>query len=126
MLAKPNQSLGSKECVMAFDVVLSERIRTKMYRRSGFTEKKMFGGICYMLNGNICCGVIKDEMVVRLDPDQTDEVLAHSCARIFDYSGHPMKGWFFISPEGVRSDQDLARWTTRSIQYAKSLPPKKE
>jgi hypothetical protein len=110
---------------MAYNIVLADRIRAKVCRQAGFTEKQMFGGICYMLNGNVCTGVIKDEMVVRQDPARMDELLWNKHVRMFDFSGRPMKGWFFIHSKGVESDEDLTFWTKAAIKYAKSLPAKK-
>lgn len=110
---------------MAYDIVLADRIRAKVYRQPGFTEKQMFGGICYMLNGNVCTGVIKDEMVLRQDPGRTDELLRNKHIRVFDFSGRPMKGWFFIGLEGVESEEDLGYWAKAAIRYARSLPAKK-
>jgi hypothetical protein len=110
---------------MAYDMILADRIRAKVCRQPGFTEKQMFGGICYMLHGNVCTGVIKDEMVIRQDPSRTDALLQNKHIRMFDFSGRPMKGWFFIHAKGVASDEDLARWAKAAITYARSLPAKK-
>jgi TfoX/Sxy family transcriptional regulator of competence genes len=110
---------------MAYDIVLADRIRAKVYRQRGFTEKQMFGGICYMINGNVCTGVINDEMVVRQEPERTDELLRNTHVRIFDFSGRPMKGWFFIHSSGVETDKDLSYWAKAAIQYVKTLPSKR-
>jgi hypothetical protein len=114
----------SEEYVMAYDKILADRIRAKVCRQKGFSEKEMFGGICYMLHGNVCTGVIKDEMVVRQDPSRTEEMLRHKHVRLFDFSGRPMKGWFFVHVKGVASDEDLSHWCKAAITFAKTLPPK--
>jgi hypothetical protein len=93
---------------MAFDVALAERIRTQLGKRRGLTEKKMFGGLAFLLNGNMCCGVHGQEMIVRLAPEQTDDALRRTHTRVFDLSGRPMKGWILVQPEGLATKAALA------------------
>ncbi|HKN57765.1 MAG TPA: TfoX/Sxy family protein [Gemmatimonadaceae bacterium] len=110
---------------MAFDENLASRIRTQLGKKKGLTEKKMFGGLAFMLNGNMSCGVHKSEMIVRLAPEETDKALSEKHTRIFDLSGgRPMKGWILIEPEGVKTDKELAKWVETGVKYAASLPPK--
>jgi hypothetical protein len=88
---------------MAFDQGLAERIRKHLAGRKGLTERRMFGGLAFLLNGNVCCGVHHGELIVRLNPAQTGSALAEPHARIFDLSGRPMKGWILVEPAGLAS-----------------------
>jgi len=110
---------------MAFDNHLADRIRKQLADEKGLTERKMFGGIGFLLNGNMCCGVIGAEVVIRLDPEQTDRALANKHTRIFDFSGRPMKGWIYVGAKAVETDGDLKHWLQIGLKYARSLPPKK-
>jgi|SRR5437016_1570802 len=110
---------------MAFDERLAERIRGQLGKKKGLSEKKMFGGIAFLLNGNMSCGVHRNELIVRLAPDETDAALARTHVRVFDLSGgRPMKGWILVEPPGVKADKDLAKWVETGVKYASSLPPK--
>jgi len=109
---------------MAFDNQLAERIRTQLGKRRGLTEKKMFGGLAFLLNGNMCCGVHGQEMIVRLDPQQTDQALSERHTRLFDLSGRPMKGWILVQSKGLTSEAALAKWIQVGVKYASSLPAK--
>src|SRR2546426_11516909 len=110
---------------MAFDEKLAARIRKRLSRKKGVTEKKMFGGIAFLLNGNMSCGVHGEEMIVRLAPDATDAALVQKHTRVFDLSGgRQMKGWILIDPHGLRTDKKLAKWVETGVSYAASLPAK--
>ena len=109
---------------MAFDEKLAERIRKRLGKRPGLTEKKMFGGLAFLLNGNMCCGVHRQELIVRLDPEQTDQALRQRHTRIFDLSGRPMKGWILVQPKGLTTEAALAKWIQTGVKYASSLPAK--
>jgi len=110
---------------MAFDEKLAARIRTHLGKRKGLVEKKMFGGVAFLVNGNMTCGVHDKELIVRLAPEDTDKALARKNTRVFDLSGgRPMKGWILVDPAGLRTEQDLAEWVDTGVKYAASLPPK--
>lgn len=109
---------------MAFDEKLAQRIGKLLANQKGITEKKMFGGIGFLLNGNMCCGVYKKEMIVRIDPEQTDDALAKPHTRIFDITGKPMKGWILVEPAGLQDKTALAKWIRLGVSYASSLPKK--
>jgi hypothetical protein len=109
---------------MAFDDALAQRIRKRLGKRPGLTEKKMFGGIGFMLGGNMACGVHGRDMIVRVDPEQTETLLGQPHTRRFDLTGRPMKGWLLVEPPGVTSDTDLGRWVGIGTKYAESLPAK--
>ena len=109
---------------MAFDEGLAQRVREILEEKQGFEEKKMFGGICFMLQGNMACGVLKDDLIVRVGPEKYEEFLKLPHSRKFDFTGKPMKGWVVVSPEGHESDINLYEWTQKGAHYALSLTPK--
>lgn len=88
-----------------------------------FTERKMFGGLAYLINGNMACGIVRDELMVRTGPEQYSESLARPHARPMEFTGRPMKGMVFVSPEGL-GDRDLELWVKVGASYAAQLPPK--
>ncbi|MCH7488478.1 MAG: TfoX/Sxy family protein [Chloroflexi bacterium] len=109
---------------MAYDEELAERIRAALADRTDVSERKMFGGLTFMLRGNMCCGVEKENLMVRVGPDAYDEALAQPGARLMDFTGRPMKGMVFVGPEGYESDDGLAAWVERGVAFALSLPAK--
>lgn len=109
---------------MAYDEQLAERVRDLLSVRDGFSERKMFGGIGFMLAGNMACGVSGDELMVRLEPGDAEQALAEEHVRVFDMTGRPMKGWILVGPEATAADDDLAGWVDAGADFAASLPPK--
>jgi hypothetical protein len=109
---------------MAFDESLAKRIRTALARRKGIVEKKMFGGVGFLLNGNICVGVWKDSLIVRLAPDDAEAALLEPHAGPFDITGRPMKGWLLIRPDGIRDDARLRFWIRSATGFVSKLAPK--
>ena len=110
---------------MAFDEQLAQRVRNLLDGQPDVTERKMFGGIGFMVGGNMCCGVIGDELIVRLDPARAEELLeSEHGARPFDFTGRPMRGWLFVSPAATADDGDLEKWVDRAETYVASLPAK--
>ena len=109
---------------MAYDEVLAERVRRALAGRNDLSEKKMFGGIAFMLHGNMSCGVEKYQLMVRVGPERHEEALAQPHARPMDFTGRPMKGMVYVGPEGLRSDADLNAWLRRAVEFAETLPPK--
>lgn len=109
---------------MAFDEELAARIRSTLGKRKGLSEKKMFGGLAFLLNGNMCCGVHGSEMILRLDPKDTDAALNEKHVRAFDLTGRPMKGWLLIAGPALAGTKALARWVEVSVEYASALPSK--
>lgn len=108
---------------MPYDLKLAERVRSQL---DGIpvVEKKMFGGVGFLLNGNMACGVHKDNLIVRIDPEKQDFLLKKLHAKAFDLTGKPMRGWLLIEAEGVKTEKQLSTWVKESVEFASSLPPK--
>jgi TfoX/Sxy family transcriptional regulator of competence genes len=104
--------------LMVFDERLAGRMRKALAQRKGITEKKMFGGLAFLLDGKMCCGIVKDEMVVRVGPDRYGEALARPHARPMDFTGRSMKGFVFVGQAGIESDESLAEWLELGLKYA--------
>jgi hypothetical protein len=109
---------------MAYNEKLADRIRAELGQLAGLSEKKMFGGLSFLLNGNMCCGVHGEEMIVRLAPDQTEAALSKQYTRIFDMTGRPMKGWILVHQDGLKTKTELMEWIQLGVEYASSLPAK--
>lgn len=111
---------------MAYDEVLAERIRDIVLGEPGLTEQKMFGGLAFLVNGNMAVAASKDGgLLLRVDPERTEELLGESHAYAFKMRGDkPMNGWLRVRPEGLEDDAGLERWTEVGVSYARSLPPK--
>jgi TfoX/Sxy family transcriptional regulator of competence genes len=109
---------------MAFDERLAARIRVHLGKRNGVAERKMFGGITFLLQGNMCCGVHRDALIVRLGPDEAGLALGEPHTRVFDLTGRPMKAWVVVEPQGLATVAQLENWVDRAAKYAGSLPPK--
>ena len=109
---------------MAYSEQLADRVRAVLAGHNGTTERKMFGGLAFMLSGNMACGVIGDELMVRVGAEQQDSMLAQPHARPMDFTGRPMKSMVYVGADGLESDASLATWVERGVAYATSLPPK--
>lgn len=108
---------------MAYNLKLAERIRLHL-GSIPFVEKKMFGGIGFLLNGNMACGVNKDNLIVRIDPEKQNTLLKKAHAKPFDLTGKPMKGWLVVEADGVKTDRQLSSWVKEGVEFALTLPPK--
>jgi hypothetical protein len=109
---------------MAYDVGLAQRIRELLSEQPELVEKKMFGGIAFMLHGNMACGVLGDDLMVRVGPDRHQPALDRPHTRPFDFTGKPMSGWVVVAASGVESDEDLESWVQQGVEFALSLPAK--
>jgi len=109
---------------MAYDEDLAHRVRAGLAEQDGITEKAMFGGLAFLLRGNMAVGISGHELMVRVGPDATDDALARPHTRVFDMTGRPMKGWILVAPDGVKTSRQLGAWVRRGVQFAGSLPPK--
>jgi hypothetical protein len=109
---------------MAYDEELAARVRQEMEGRPGMTEKHMFGGVAFLLGGNMACGVNGDSLIIRLAPEDSEAALDEPATRRFDMTGRPMKGWIVVDAGGITEEEELRRWVERGVAYARSLPPK--
>jgi TfoX/Sxy family transcriptional regulator of competence genes len=109
---------------MAYSESLAGRIRGIAARHRGITEKKMFGGVGFLLNGNMLIGVWKTSLIVRLGPDIYHDALREPHVGEFDIAGKPMKGWVMVEPDGIEHDEQLSQWIERAIDFVKALPKK--
>lgn len=109
---------------MAFDENLAARIRKGLGRKKGIEEKKMFGGLGFLLNGNMLVGVWKNSMIPRVGPDDYEDVLLEAHVKEFDITGKPMKGWVMIEPEGVQDEMQVKAWIQRAVKFVGKLPGK--
>ena len=109
---------------MAFDESLAGGIRDVLARKLNIEEKKMFGGVGFLLNGNTLVGVWKDSLIVRIGPDAFEEALLEPHVKEFDITGRPMKGWIMVEPEGVEDENKLKNWIERANKFVETLPKK--
>jgi len=107
---------------MPFDETLAVRLRAVLTGTDGVSEKSMFGGRAFLLNGNMLVGVIKNDLVARVGPERFDAAVARRGVRPFDFSGRPMSGWVMVNPEGCDSDASLGEWVDEAIDYVRTLP----
>ena len=108
---------------MAYDLKFAERMRAEL-QGVPFVEKKMFGGVGFLLNGNLACGIYKDDMVVRIDPAKHEMFLKKKHAKPFALRGKPMKGWLLVEPDGCKTAKQLSAWIKEGVGFALTLPPK--
>ena len=110
---------------MAYDEELAERIRGLVGDEEGLTEKKMFGGLAFLIDGNMSVSASgQGGLLLRVDPDQTDALVGEPHAQPFVMRGRAMDGWMRVDPDGLASERDLGQWVARGVAYARSLPPK--
>ena len=109
---------------MACDDELAARVRQFLTGQQGITERKMFGGVAFLLHGNMCCGVVNDDLMVRVGAENDDESLALPHARPMDFTGRPMKGFVFVGSKGIGADDALEHWINRGVTLARTLPKK--
>jgi hypothetical protein len=111
---------------VAFDEDLANRVRSLLARERGLTEKRMFGGLAFLVNGNMAVSASgQGGLMVRVDPSDTDKLVSRAHVRPFEMRGRPMNGWLRVDVEGVRTKRQLEVWVTRGVAYARSLPAKK-
>jgi TfoX/Sxy family transcriptional regulator of competence genes len=111
---------------MAYDEDLANRIREMMAGEGDVTEMRMFGGLAFLVGGNMSVAASgKGGLMVRVDPDDTDALLAKPHTRPFEMRGRDMQGWLRVDPEGLRTKRQLAPWVSRGVAYARSLPAKR-
>jgi TfoX/Sxy family transcriptional regulator of competence genes len=110
---------------MAYDEGLAERVRRLLEDRSDVEDKRMFGGIAFLVAGNMACGVSGENLMVRVDREESEALIeSEPGVRRFDMTGRPMRGWLLVAPEATADDGDLERWVRRGEEFAAGLPPK--
>ncbi|MBE0699141.1 MAG: TfoX/Sxy family protein [Anaerolineaceae bacterium] len=109
---------------MAFDEQLASRIKATLGPGSGVVEKKMFGGVAYLINGNMACGVHGNRMIVRIGPERYQDDLTKPHIHPFDLTGKPMAGWIVVDPLGISTGADLNYWIDRGMEFVRTLPSK--
>lgn len=110
---------------MSYDEGLAERIREQLQDRSDVEEKKMFGGLCFMVSSHMCCGIVKDTLMARVGSDSYEKCLAMKHASEMNFTGKAMKGMVYVSPEGIESDKNLSKWVRLCLDFVVSLPAKR-
>jgi TfoX/Sxy family transcriptional regulator of competence genes len=111
---------------VAYDEELAERIRTLLGGEAGVTEQKMFGGLAFLVRGNMAVAASGEGgALVRVDPAESETLVATTSARLMEMRGRPMQGWLRVAPENLRADDELATWVERGTAYARSLPAKR-
>ena len=113
-----------RENIMAYDKKLAERIRKTIGKNKYVTEKKMFGGLSFMFSKKMFCGVLKDDLVLKMSPEQCAEALKKPQVRPMDFTGRPMNGFVYVNQKGCKSEKDLNKWVELSLNHAKSMKKK--
>jgi len=109
---------------LAYDETLAARIRGALAPRDDIDERKMFGGLAFLMRGNMCCGVVGDTLMLRLGNEGAAQALAEPHTRPMDFTGRPLKSMVYVGPAGIAADADLKSWVGRAVAFADSLPPK--
>ena len=109
---------------MPYDTLLAARIRAALGPLPELVEKKMFGGVGFLVNGNMACGVHKNDLIVRVGPASYDEALSRPYTHVFDMAGHPMAGWIMVAPEGCTTENELQAWVGQGLAFTRSIPNK--
>ncbi len=111
---------------MAYDERLAERMRPFLLPRAGVSERPMFGGIAFSINGNLFCGIWKDTLILRLPPEESATLARTTHLRPMDLTGRPMKGWWLVAPAGLEKDAELYGWLERAYAFTETLPRKRQ
>ena len=109
---------------MPYDEYLADRLRALLAGRPEVRERKMFGGLCFMLNGNMACGILGSEMVVRVGRENLEHALSQPHSRPFDMTGRPIRSFVYVAAEGIATSEGLEDWAGKGITFAAALPPK--
>ena len=109
---------------MPYDDGVAQRVREALIDQSGVVEKRMFGGLAFMVRGHMCCGIVGAKLMVRVGPEAYEDALAQPHANEMDFTGKPMKGFIYVTAEGIEDDDDLQSWVDRGLRFVTSLPSK--
>lgn len=112
------------ELGMAYSEDVAKRARAALAGRANVAERKMFGGLCFMVDGHMCCGVVGNELMVRVGPDAYESLLEERFAREMDFTGRPLRGMIYVGADGIASAEQLGNWVDRGLQFVRTLPPK--
>jgi TfoX/Sxy family transcriptional regulator of competence genes len=107
---------------MSYDHELAERVRQLLSEQEGIVERTMFGGLAFLLGGHMCCGVVRDQLMVRVGPESYEQALAEPHAREMDFAGRPLRGFVYVEPSGIASAESLNRWVEWGRRFALTLP----
>ena len=107
---------------MAYDEGLAERLRETFFERNDVTEKRMFGGLCFMVAGHMCIGIVGETLMVRVGPERYKELLSREEASEMDFTGKPMKGFIYVLPDGIAEDDSLSEWVGHALAFNRELP----
>jgi hypothetical protein len=110
---------------MAYDDRLAARVRSVLETEPGVVERPMFGGLAFMVAGNMACGVVHEDLMVRVGPDAFDDAMSQPHVRVMDFTHRPSKGMVYVAPAGVGEKRALETWVARGVRYARSLPAKR-
>jgi TfoX/Sxy family transcriptional regulator of competence genes len=114
----------SRENYMTYDDLLATRLRAALSPLPELVEKKMFGGVCFLVNGNMACGVYKDDLIVRIGAEKYQAALSRPHTKLFDITGKALKGWVMVEPQGCATQANLIAWVEQGLAFARSLPGK--
>ena len=109
---------------MGYSEKLAQRVRHILQIKKGYTERKMFGGLCLLMYGNMCCGIVKDTLMLRVGPKQYEKTLKRKHVHIMDFTGRPMKGFVYVTPDGLKTKAALRKWIELSLNFVEKLPKK--
>lgn len=124
IVVKHHKASRYTQIAMAYDEGLADRIRTALGPRGGFSERKMFGGLCFMVNGNMCCGIVGNDLMLRLTPQAVSAALREPHTRPMDFTGKPMKSMIYVAAAGLDSDESLETWIQSADRIARAMPAK--
>jgi TfoX/Sxy family transcriptional regulator of competence genes len=110
---------------MAYNEKLADRMREHLVDLKKIEEKKMMGGLCFMYKGKMCCGIVKDDLMVRVVESRQEEALSNPNGRPMDFTGKPLKNFVFVSPDGIKKNKELSYWLDMGVEYVDTLPTKK-
>jgi TfoX/Sxy family transcriptional regulator of competence genes len=109
---------------VAYDERLASRVREILAEGGDADERKMFGGLAFMVNGHMCCGIREGDLMLRLGPDQAEKALDEPDVRPMDFTGRPLKGYVYVAGSGVATEAELRRWLQLARDFIATLPPK--
>ena len=109
---------------MSYDLGLADRLEQMFSGHPAMEKKKMFGGICWMLNGNMCLGIHKENLIIRVGLETAKKIIGQPSVGPMDITGKVMKGWALVTPDGFESDDNLTRYSNYAIDFVSTLPPK--